>query len=211
MANDIAAPDSHPILFSGSMVRAILEKRKSQTRRVLNPQPLPGRRCVHSDGKRWYTRDIDPPGSPIDHGDWKCPYGLPGDQLWVRECWANSAQVEAEDPGIVYRASDPDWSSYAGWRWKPSIHMPHAASRITLEITAVRVELLHSISDGDVVAEGVEQRHIDKNRPFFDTRDVHALAFAELWDASVWKANPWVWVLEFQRMPHVGRVVKLTK
>lgn len=159
-----------PILFSGEMVRALLDGLKTQTRRVAKFQPIEpgfnlgfsgvsaGHFCtdVPSSGHVLYSRRGD--------GVWEqrtkplhCPYGQPGDRLWVRETWGQSARDR-----VLYRASPDDVAAIAReeeWvsqpRWRPSIHMPRWASRITLEITDVRVERVQEISEEDAKAEGV--------------------------------------------------------
>jgi hypothetical protein len=152
------------ILFSAPMVRAILEGRKTQTRRVVKNQ-------VRRDG---YT----------------CPYGKPGDVLWVRETWCGD-----RFNGVGYRATDAQSGP-----WKPSIFMPRWASRITLEITDVQVERVHDINECDIVAEGI---------PFPTDRYVSyeelLAAFRDLWDSIngktyPWASNPWVWALTFKVM-----------
>ena len=175
-------PKERPILFSGEMVRAILDGRKTQTRRVVKPQPIyDGYTPEHRNADWYYPGVIDRNGEmqPADEqaygvwtwdGEmaWKSPYGAPGDRLWVRETWAHV-------PVTAYRAStgvhqtadptDPDMAAVyrAGWdrskpgRWRPSIHMPRWASRILLEVVSVRVERLQEISDSDAMAEGIER------------------------------------------------------
>lgn len=133
-----------------------------------------------------------------------CPYGQPGDRLWVREAWAR----DDEDGQLMYRADvGRDLCADA---WRPSIHMPRWASRITLEVTAVRVERLQDISEADAQAEGV----IPKWEPGCSGRLMDAFggfsfrpaasAYAELWEQingpGAWDANPWVWVVEFKRV-----------
>jgi len=193
---------SRPILFSGEMVRAILDGRKTQTRRVLRPQPVGlslkgvfGRRAVFFEpgsGTETHT--------PICR-DWRCPYGQPGDRLWVRETWREDSPDDPE--GAVYRADAP--IDVPGFKWKPSIFMPRWASRLTLEITGVRVEQLQEISGEDCLAEGVDRAQMAEmtyiTMPMF-MRD----RYRKLWDSLNakrgfgWDVNPWVWVLEFQRI-----------
>lgn len=156
-----------PILFSAEMVRAILDGRKTQTRRVIKPQPI---------------NALDRP-PPCD-----CPYGKIGDRLWVRE-------TQAKFHPAVYMA-DVAEDFYPSYLWTPSIHMPRVASRITLEITAARVERLQDISEADAMAEGVSWKH----NPALPTTPVNA--FAALWTSvgGDWDANPWVWCIDFQRV-----------
>lgn len=192
-----------PILFSGAMVRAILEGRKTVTRRVvkgLDPERL-GETMTRAQWRQ-VNREL-----PESFGiTYLCPYGKPGDRLWVRETWA---RVGNTDPGyLVYRATYPACLPPglervpadirdAGYRWRPSIHMPRAASRILLEITAVRVERLHGISRGDAMAEGCPFPNMAAGP---DPRQWFAELWQEINGADSWAANPWVWVLEFKRV-----------
>jgi len=189
------------ILFSAPMVRAILDGSKTQTRRIVKT------------GK-WEHENSE---YGVSFGN--CPYGEPGDRLWVRETWNKFDAWEgyfyaADDhPFGIGEADDPDHIEQHDIRWKPSIHMPRAASRITLEVTGVRVERLQDISEADARAEGVEpvvvgegwRRYCDSGSeevgvpPCADARH----SFQSLWEqingAGSWAANPWVWVVEFQR------------
>lgn len=201
-----------PILFSGPMVRAILEGRKTQTRRVMKPQPtLKGSQWVWRD-YQWMA-DKQHPMDVITGGSLApCPYGKNGDRLWVRETWWH------DDDGLFYRADqseDSPWleasqhrpSSGSKWGWRPSIHMPRAASRITLGITGVRVERLQRISEADARAEGVtiEGRH-SVGYCTGEHLPPSIRAFRDLWDGlnaapgHGWNANPWVWVVQFRRI-----------
>lgn len=208
----------HPILFNGQMVRAILAGRKTQTRRVLKDQPPEHYKYERSPGNTHvgYIAKDQPMiwagepcwrygaewgAQPVREIPWpNCPYGKPGDRLWVREAWANMA-YECDEPLYTYKAdtpaaSVPGWSLPPGVKWKPSIHMPKAASRITLEITDVRVERLQEISDQDCVAEGIDVEV--PNQPV-------QFQFSQLWDSinkdkHPWVSNPWVWVVEFERV-----------
>lgn len=192
-----------PILFSGPMVRAILECRKTQTRRVVKPQPE--KSPVRTYQWKWTPKPkhsvswngpvrVDCPHCSI----WTkhCPYGTVGDRLWVRETHMISFGE------IAYAATDQHLVGCD--KWRPSIHMPRWASRLTLEITGVRVERLQEISDSDAMAEGVPCE------PVFDTdRGIDGQVFARkefqsLWQSingpESWAANPWVWVIEFKRI-----------
>lgn len=153
----------HPILFSREMVRAILEGRKTQTRRVVKPQPTLDFHYMSwltSDTYEWTT------GHPLNvkypetqrHAV-KCPYGKVGDRLWVRETWATSPFLNMRAPRdlskralIVYRADEINESHFC---FRPSIHMPRWASRLNLEIVDVRVERVQDISEHDACAEGI--------------------------------------------------------
>jgi len=192
-----------PILFKAEMVRAILDGRKTQTRRAVKPQPASGVR----------QSPFSSSGLEDGHGrELSCPYGKPGDQLWVRE-----ATIKVEDHGYegpVYVESDEGRACLEGGlapgiddcvevepyelRIRPSIHMPRASSRITLEITGVRVERLQDISEGDSIAEGcTNSLHLPGGR--FANEN-----FAHLWwvinGDGAWETNPWVWVIEFKRI-----------
>jgi hypothetical protein len=202
-----------PILFSAPMVQAILEGRKSQTRRVMNPQPT-----AH------FTTDIDYWTSGKYSGELgkeplTSPYGQPGDRLWVRETWAYFGGEEyfyqKDRLATFYRAT---WESeraqhfpragldyVPGDRWRPSIHMPRWASRITLELTKVRVERVNEISEADVRAEGIQVVGYGDYPDQFSGKHL----YQELWDKFngereggkyAWAANPWVYVLEFKRL-----------
>lgn len=252
-----------PILFSGPMVNAILEGRKTQTRRVVKP---------HRDGV--ITGAAAKPGTAIEawgggqrHNASRmavvgCPYGVPGDRLWVREKWRDCNYGGA--PGLIYAADGdirdlmleseylcedrsmnydhPHIAKYQwdvwytdvgcgefGHGWKPSIHMPRWASRITLEIKSVRVERLQDISEDDAKAEGIECVGGPTScEPWKDYGKTGSLgrrwsspvsSFRSLWDSIngkphiqrddegreigrtdlSWNANPWVWVVEFER------------
>ena len=196
-----------PILFSGAMVRALLAGTKTQTRRVVKPQPSNGwafetppvfGRITSTHTKRgrfgaFLRRGIGTDFPEIDLIP--CPYGQPGDRLWVRESFARvPTACGSED--IVFAADYQDGSDRAaGVRYTPSIHMPRAVSRITLEITGVRVERLQDISRGDAMAEGCPFPNMAQGP---DPRDW----YAELWGAingpDSWAENPWAWVVEFK-------------
>lgn len=144
-----------PILFSAPMVRAILDGRKTQTRRICKAQP-PADALWGSNGAEWmWLEDRDDVADRVI----RCPYGVVGDRLWVRETWAPDPRAPMVDGVAVYRATDAVTLSAHGARverWYPSIHMPRWASRIALEVTGVRVERLNDISEADALAEGVE-------------------------------------------------------
>jgi len=196
-----------PILFSGEMVRAILDGRKTQTRRIVKI-PKAFKWNIHNDDRF----PIAMRGTNI-----KCPFGNVGDRLWVRESWTHHqesleyAQAKHEDimggSAIYYAATDPHPEQM---RWKPSIHMPRWASRIQLEITSGRVERLHDISEEDAKAEGTE--FWAPPLEGFDPVSPQRVRFQWLWEAingsESQKSNPWVWVIEFKRInptPEVAR------
>lgn len=217
-----------PILFSGAMVRAILEGRKTVTRRLVKPQPsLPTTRWwpANGHGPQWMADGpSEATGGTRQTWGWKvCPFGQPGDRLWVRESTeadydthdavvlarycADKAPVMYwdEDDGELFQAVD-HWSYPRDVR--PSIHMNRAQARILLEITAVRVERLQDISEEQALAEGVKCEPCDHTRQACTDigcwGDTAKGAFGFLWEslngAGSWAANPWVWVVEFKRV-----------
>ena len=185
-----------PIIFSDEMVRAILAGNKTQTRRVVKPQPVLGK-----PWKNWFT--VDPVN--VDIPRQYCPYGLKGDRLWVREKFSISGN------GYFYSDESDGTVKVA---WSSPIHMPRKASRIMLEITNVRVERLQEISETDAKAEGVivTEGHINCERLFSELRpDLEKIsaaqqAFSDGWDklnakrGFSWDSNPWVWVIEFKKL-----------
>lgn len=215
------AVKERPILFSAPMVRALLDGSKTQTRRVVKPVihcPEWGHAVGRVGGAWRYgspaalgLRERGDHWSVVLEGDvlqrmctqeaygWGagsgCPYGQPGDRLWVRETWAPLTI------GHAYCA-DPVWNSSPSGRWHPSIHMPRAASRIDLEITGVRVERLQNISEADAKAEGCPGL---APMGFCLSR----IEYRELWEAingpGSWAANPWVWVVEFRKVSHADQ------
>ena len=198
-----------PILFSAPMVRAILNGTKTQTRRAVKDRHI----------------DSAPPACIFQWLRERCTYGQPGDRLWVREafmhepadyCWEASVSIPCRPAETVYRADHDGDTRGAGW--KPSIHMPRALSRITLEITGVRVERLQDISDTDCIAEGIERPEdmskeaveamdiwpIGAERECFNALNQPVHQYRRLWERIngpvSWAANPWVWVIEFRRV-----------
>lgn len=223
-----------PILFSDAMVRAILAGTKTITRRVLTPQPIEDSGEPISVGRYHPTvvrRGIEEPGAErfgasTSEQSWPCPYGEPGDRLWAREAW----RACVEEPEIDLRADgrslrrpmhgDDEWwarwrARSAGGRWQPSIYMPRWASRLTLEVTSVRVERVQSISEDDARAEGCSGHDPE---PVAEGGAIYAMKgrssapsplahFRALWDSingerpgCSLKANPWVWVVGFRRV-----------
>lgn len=172
-----AVKTEHPILFSAPMVQAILEGRKTQTRRTVKGDPLLLLLSGHSAEE--VLND-------------KIPYGNPGDRLWVRETWTKWRHKFGED--FLYRADFENGKN--GHIWKPSIHMPRVASRITLLITGIRVERLHDITEADAVAEGCQSGG--------DWGCAPTIQFEKLWESingrESWDENPWVWVIEFKKL-----------
>lgn len=190
-----------PILFSGPMVEAILSGHKTQTRRIAKerdffiskkttaPDDIAGYRVMRNNerGATFEGALVGP-----------CPYGKPGDRLWVREnCWAHKDTGEI----FAYCAVDPTLYDHNHTVKKvPSIHMPRSKCRIVLQITSVRVERLQDISEADAVAEGCRGELVD-----FLTEKTARYEFSELWKSingpDSWMQNPWVWVIEFERIP----------
>lgn len=183
-----------PILFSAPMVRALLNGSKTQTRRAAKGAAL-----------QWLVRDKFSPAFVADPSNGLCPYGQPGDRLWVREAWA----IDDEDGQRCYRADlglggdADDWErnrleGAPKYRWKPSIHMHRATSRITLEITGVRVERLQDISEADAIAEGVIGKQTADAH--YTAREAYCVLWEQINGGGAWYNNPWVWVVEFKRL-----------
>lgn len=211
-----------PILFSAPMVRALLDGSKTQTRRVV----------------KFSRTDFDTFINKVPYKSACCPYGRPGDRLWVRETWRigswddgcgvwidycdgpDKTRRECSDVDMFYRlleqigddlrrqGIEPTNGTMYEWepgqsplRWRPSIHMPRWASRITLEITDVRVQRLQDITPADCVAEGYPSPPGTR----YAQEEIAALDwYRALWESingpSSWDANPWVWVIEFRRL-----------
>ncbi|WPO93795.1 hypothetical protein SFA32_12535 [Buttiauxella sp. HR94] len=228
------------MIFNAEMVRAILDGRKAQTRRIIqsaakNMQARGHEVISHrAPGDKWYgdyvysMRDRSGVWQDFTNEDFlaKCPFGVVGDRIWVRETWADVNHDGC--PAVAYRADsevrnlnesdgeedDPNLEKYwfANWypdlisgtegRWTPSIHMPRWASRITLEITDVRVERLNSISEEDARAEGCAGGH--DSIPHYHYSATPHEHFRHVWTSiygdDSWQANPWVWVIEFRRV-----------
>jgi len=191
-----------PILFNGAMVRAILAGQKTQTRRVA--KNVVAAHAITGEA----LADIDSAGPRL-----RCPFGQPGDRLWVRETWTNAwddGKNQWSDPERYhYRADGIEVAHVDGMErspWRPSIHMPRRACRLVLEITAVRVERLQAITEADAVAEGLSQSESGSWLP--GPCDHPEWAFHQLWaqvyGEPAWEANPWVWVIEFKRVEVAG-------
>lgn len=220
-----------PIIFSAPMVRAILEGRKTQTRRVVKPQPerepsdpsglwypsTTSKRKRHYANESHFVR-----GLPLD---W-CPYGAPGDRLWVKHAhWYKRASDltpeiiwSPESPHAVHRdhkgvwvssiaSSQYDIDQHGGFKKRPSIHMPRWASRLTLEVVSVRVERLQAISEEDAKAEGATPAWCSADSISSGSPDAfrrYRDGLKSLWESingnGSWADNPWVWVIEFKRI-----------
>ena len=239
-----------PIRFADAMVRAVLEDRKTQTRRLLKPQPAPN--SPHDGGTTWVFNPktgLHVPCGTVGHLTvreklgLRCPYGGPGDRLWVRQCWY--CDVPLDDPSRaehLYYSVDSllplreaccdlipecQCADVGRTRWRPSIYMPRWASRLTLEVTAVRVERLQDITEANARAEGAQHfadipvgRHGASARWSMeapaDTDEclgsarmafgnyINKLHGGPRWNCSeeptLWNQNPWVWVVEFRRV-----------
>ncbi|EPW2962404.1 hypothetical protein [Klebsiella pneumoniae] len=228
------------MIFNAEMVRSLLSGRKTQTRRIIKPQPeatLSG-----SLSGKWLSRPLNGLLLPkIEDIAIHCPFGAVGDRIWVRETWGvvsheldedgriqpwtpdRPATVIHEMPfgngyysGHAIYAADGDftWGDDDGYEdgrscWKPSIHMPRAASRILLEITNVRVERLNAISEEDARAEGIidggclncgEPEPCGCANPEPDATDAFAYLWQSIYGQENWNANPWVWVIYFERI-----------
>lgn len=208
-----------PILFSAPMVRALLDGSKTQTRRVLPSMVTLGR--PEYPGKRdrqGYSRVnwLDTTEG-IEAAVRECKYGQPGDLLWVREAFARIDGQTLPWIETDYRATYQHGDRLGDTlgikkRWKPSIHMPRHASRITLEVTGVRVERLQDISEADALAEGIEPFTDFQKSGHWRRYDKGTLngyvsnpveSYASLWESingpGSWDANPWVWVICFKK------------
>lgn len=207
-----------PILMSGPMVRALLDGRKTQTRRMVKPQPELSDRVgfVYKGMAYGLGGSFDPKG--LRNLNCRNPYGQPGDRLWVRETWQVYSiwNGSTNGNGIKFRADGvkneillpmPIYQPDPEHKWRPSIFMPRWASRITLEIVSVRVERLQEISEADAKAEGVSwDQHWEMfavEEQFGNSHDPR-ISYSYLWEfingEGSWDANPWVWVVEFKRI-----------
>ena len=205
------------MIFNAEMVRALLDGRKTQTRRPIKwKQTRFTEIGEREDGSKWPWSEDAEHACDFWH---PCPFGAVGDRIWVREtfCTVDDTQYGGVK-WVDYRATPKFEASHpAGWdcapndaealKWRPSIHLPRWASRILLEITDVRVERLNAISQEDAQAEGME---LTGWRPTYSDPDSGGEVltpydnFAQLWESiygeESWKANPWVWVIEFKRV-----------
>lgn len=203
-----------PILFSTPMVQAILEGRKTQTRRVVKPQPpvenIDEEPCIdydrgvekgsmenpviYAEWAEWQDEFVNNTTEPIESHCVYSPFGKEGDVLWVRETWQNSANN-------VYYHYKADFTE-PGKGWKPSIFMPKDAARIWLKITDVRVERLNNISAEDFQKEGITWNQGEQWEAKY--QNAYSYKFKMLWESingeNSWKQNPWVWVIEFERI-----------
>ena len=208
-----------PILFSTPMVQAILEGTKTQTRRILKPQPL-----VHNEVikmpipvdeyskilkqyvKKGYT-EIYTKGVLQGMIAPKCPFGEVGDTIWVRETWQHTSEFginnQDENAGYIYKASEngKDWEENTeGWKWKPSIFMPKDACRLFLKITNIRVERLQDISEEDSISEGCHYGKGDGTIDYAVGNSHFPTLWANINGEESWNSNPYVWVIEFEKI-----------
>lgn len=219
-----------PILFSGPMVRAILQGVKTQTRRIMKVQP-PDHAIEVFDWRAPHIAESVKASEGCYYNDMdglhflcKCPYGTVGDRLWVRETWMQfDEDHRIADTPYAYRAStsvegEEIRTEYIGcgrkYQWRPSIHMPRKASRINLQIDAIRCERLNAISEDDAIAEGIESephRVLGRHYKLYGDLEKHnqwtvgpKWSYETLWEAingpGSWAANPWVWVVQFRRV-----------
>lgn len=204
------------ILFSTPMVQATLDGRKTQTRRLVKPQPIIDKESGYVfDGKHknLYKNDFYHEPWQIQFAQDFSPYGQPGDILWVRETF-QFIDFAGENNGYVYKASQngKDWEENSeGWTWKPSLFMPKAACRIFLQVKSVRVEQLQDIIEDDAKAEGI--KFLNNDFGYYGYGDFAGIgpmkltakeSFESLWQSingpDSWEVNPWVWVIEFERI-----------
>jgi hypothetical protein len=211
-----------PILFSVQMVRAILKGRKTQTRRVVKwpswiQEEWERKKCAAIINSNDYRAVVKRGSCDGIVGKFGCPYGVPGDRLWVKETWTPHENPSGHD-GILYDADgsfvgiEKNKKSANAWlkiwdprrqnKWRPSIYMPRWASRITLEVVDVRVERVCDISDDDAWKEGINQTEAIELP--CSTKIASIAVFSNLWDSINkkrgygWDTNPWVWVVEFR-------------
>ena len=208
-----------PIIFSGEMVRAILVGNKTQTRRVIKPQPPAIWDSVkQAAGGGWcFYKEED----PDFHGYRDCPYGQIGDRLWAKEKHCLPKQggsaigQDGYDNNVLYAADEGlqrfplsgNWTQHnRDFKWRPSIHMPRWASRIDLEIVGVRVEMVQDITEADAKDEGIHGDVFGEEICIAPAEGLHStrIYFSELWDSINekrgfgWNVNPWVWVIGFK-------------
>lgn len=209
-------PKETGLMFKGPLVRAILEGRKTQTRRIVKGVGHDNCIQVRQPGKTkagMFSHVMDAPKLGL------CPMGQPGDRIYVRETWANGIHAlaaEREEDGPFAYAADGDLAVQGrlGERWKPAIHMPKYAARIWLEITGVRVERLQDMSKADAVRDGglhqlpaTGRYVVNQGDQYFGmaSHDPREL-FREIWESTGgdWAANPWVWVIDFKTISTTG-------
>ena len=222
-------PKERPILMQADMVRAVLSGSKTQTRRIIKPQPQPGSYSdgiglSNANGRAWVVFKTHTMPKPTNNSA-ECPYGRVGDILWVRETFAyfNTGYYDRPEMGVFFRA-DGERDDCIRGRWRSSIHMPRDVSRLTLEITDIRVEQVQDITEEDAYAEGShEWLNSHAGRAYDNAADAacrwtkrlnpnagvcsHRGEFAALWSSingekpgASWADNCWVWAISFRRV-----------
>lgn len=220
-AKQIKTAMEKPIIFSPAMVEAIMSGRKTQTRRVIKPQP-PGEGYElwtlmsttgprKNEGKLHWVKPDQERLNFIDdqYIFFTCPYGHIGDKLWVRERWAyigdqNWQDASFDDWGNLWHYATAEQDARDQLKWKPSIHMPRRFARLILEVKDIRIEKLQDISESDAINEGIEsQRGIYKDYLTEKFYRKPYQSFETLWckinGQKSWQSNPWVWVVEFEK------------
>ncbi|HID5294989.1 hypothetical protein [Klebsiella pneumoniae] len=218
------------MIFNGEMVRAILDGRKTQTRRIMNVQPESNQfgllhitsSTKRSDIGKYHWAESNATGNHVRSKLFSCPLGSVGDRIWVREAFRVHSRA-TDVATLVYKASERNsWTEQTHRvpvavcnkpatpeKWTPSLHMPRWASRILLEITDVRVERLNAISEEDARAEGIidggclncgEPEPCGCANPEPDATDAFAYLWQSIYGQESWNANPWVWVISFERI-----------
>jgi hypothetical protein len=204
----MSAAKERPILFSAPMVRSILAGTKTQTRRVVKHPLLCNLSFIVDCSDGWW-------GDEKGEGQARCPHGKPGDRLWVRESWAAPHNFDAHRPADIPASTRWHYAAteeLGGLRGRPSIHMPRCASRITMEVTGVRVERLQDISEADAVAEGTPCYVCGGPMNGLSEADCHCFHnkakpsdYRALWESingpGSWDLNPWVWAVDFKVTP----------
>jgi hypothetical protein len=217
-----------PIIFSTDMVKAILDSRKTQTRRIIKPQPptieckFIGANIEVRTGKIGFYWSDGTSGNmqgfwPSLDKDMYCLYGQPGDLLWVRETFSRTMVQDEEGWFTVYKADGDDWAA----PWKPSIHMPKDYARIWLQVKEVRVERLQDITAEDAISEGLENFTITdqtNNQTYYKDYLIKSIghwypnpikSFQSLWvsinGVETWVENPYVWVITFEILSTTGK------
>lgn len=210
------------MIFNSEMVRAILDGRKTQTRRIMKEQPVLNGNFYEVFGSAWSKGMTSIPAVPGHSLSTRCPFGAVGDRIWVRETFRVHSRA-TDVATLVYKASERNsWTEQTHRvpvavcnkpatpeKWTPSLHMPRWASRILLEITDVRVERLNAISEEDARAEGIidggclncgEPEPCGCANPEPDATDAFAYLWQSIYGQESWNANPWVWVISFKRV-----------
>lgn len=199
----------HPILFSGPMVRAILDGRKTQTRRVVKPQLIDS---VIKHRDQWLSAShVD--NLPLDGTAFRCPYGSDGDRLWVRETYCVRDIYDDDKPSILpsspecaclhYMADGPKQSFHG--KTRPGIFMPRWAYRIGLEINGIRLQRLQEINEEDSLSEGVDKSRCGQEGYAMDPIYSYRTGFVRAWNlingkTHPWSNNPWVWAITFKAL-----------